>query len=617
MATSDAMVSLFKEQLEHECPDLATKHGLTSRTESLAWWYFSRLHGLKDAEIKELICDGGGDLAVDAIWIDQNQIVRFYQFKNPFDPAKNVEGGEVDKVLAGLKLILHRKHEQVANGKVRELVTRIYNIVPTGYRLFFVSSGQGISAESKLKLDAFTEELQAPSESFFTWEARTLRKLQDQFYQKTLPAVEDPIVLSQPKTPYSVRSAAADCYFTHTNGRILAELYGKYGESLLQRNIRVDQHDTPTNRSIEATCSGSDSANFLHYNNGVTFICDAATYDQFQNNLTLQRAQVVNGGQTVRALARALRKGKLKDPVLVPVRVITSNGDREFGNNVAVNQNNQNQMRTGFLRSNDPQVVQLSHALASLGWYLEKREGEIGAASPEELAAIQHKIGRPIQGRVIKLKEGTQSYVATFFAQPELAKKDPKKMFGAGADGGYFERIFSAELTAEKFAIAHETKQAVDSFVKFLLGCKKRKDKSNDLSEYRDVFGDSITEKFGDQIDQVIRQSAIFLCGSVFKDYVEGQPRTEAGAQGAVAGKRRVTIEQPVPTDLPAFLLSQAGKALMAEHLGHLLEYAHQHPKKFNKSWPNLLKSSAFFNEVVAHILGIRKGQQSKASPRS
>jgi hypothetical protein len=57
---------------------------------------------------------------------------------------------------------------------------------------------------------------------------------------------------------------------------------------LLQRNIRVDQRDTATNRSIEGTCAGGDSANFLHFNNGVTFICDKADWDPFQKTLTLE-----------------------------------------------------------------------------------------------------------------------------------------------------------------------------------------------------------------------------------------------------------------------------------------------------------------------------------------
>ena len=156
---------------------------------------------------------------------------------------------------------------------------------------------------------------------------------------------------------------------------------------------------------------------------------------------------MVNGGQTIRALYRARRKGSLKADVLVPARAITSSGDKDFANNVAVNQNNQNPVGTGFLRSNDQRVVQLDHALASRGGYLERREGELKSATVEEKAAIQRRIGHSLENRIIRLKDGAQAYTATFFQQPEIAKKNPKRIFLSIEDGGNYERIFSADMT--------------------------------------------------------------------------------------------------------------------------------------------------------------------------
>ena len=42
---------------------------------------------MSDIEAKEQICDGGGDLGIDAIEIDDEQVV-FYQFKNPLRQKK-------------------------------------------------------------------------------------------------------------------------------------------------------------------------------------------------------------------------------------------------------------------------------------------------------------------------------------------------------------------------------------------------------------------------------------------------------------------------------------------------------------------------------------------------
>ncbi len=128
-----------------------------------------------------------------------------------------------------------------------------------------------------------------------------------------------------------------------------------------------------------------------------------------------------------------------KPNVLVPVRVLTSQGDKEFGSNVAVNLNNQNRIEPSFLRSNDPRVIQLANSLASLGWYLERRENEVALFTTEEKNIAEVKIGRVLESHVIKLKDGTQAYVSTYLKLPEMAKKNPKIMFLGSQNSGSLE----------------------------------------------------------------------------------------------------------------------------------------------------------------------------------
>jgi hypothetical protein len=320
MTLNSPLLPLFKEQLESEFSEISDKHPGSNRTVLLSYWYFTRLLDLSESDVDEIICDGGGDLGLDAIWIDDDQLVHFYQFKNPLEPAKGIPAGEVDKVLSGLRLILYRQHEKVANLELKERIQEIYQQVPTGYRLHLVSSGEGIQQESRLKLDALADELSGPTEGMFEWDVQPIGVLQEKFYQQSLPAVKQPIKFKGLTAPYMVQSGTAECYLFHTTGETLAELYGQHKEGLLQRNIRVDQRETSTNRSIGATCSGADSPNFLHFNNGVTFLCEKAAFDPFQKTLTLEKAQVVNGGQTIRALFKAMEKGSLKKDVLVPTR---------------------------------------------------------------------------------------------------------------------------------------------------------------------------------------------------------------------------------------------------------------------------------------------------------
>ena len=328
-----ALVSLFKTQLENESSAIATARNLTKRGDYLIWWYFSKIVGLTPEDIESVICDGFNDLGIDAIWIEDASVVHFYNFKNPMDLVDSFPSGEVDKMLAGLNLILSQRVEE------------ILQIVPTAYRIHLVTSGTGMSNDSKAKLAGFIEAMKAPSSEWFTWTLEDLRWLQDTFYQKTLPTIEDAFELLLDQSPYLVRSANHDCYMFHLAAERLAELYGKFGEQLLQQNIRVYQGDKVTNAVIRKTAVGAEAEQFFHYHNGITFLSETAGWDGFVRKFTLKRFQVVNGGQTMRVLHQAWAEKELRSGVSVPVRVITSQGDKEFANNVTVNLNDRGPAR--------------------------------------------------------------------------------------------------------------------------------------------------------------------------------------------------------------------------------------------------------------------------------
>ena len=156
MATKNPLLSLFKEQLESECADLGIEYELPQRGDLLIYWYFMRLHDLTDSEVAEIACDGGGDLGIDAIWIDDDTFVHFYSFKNPRESSSVFPGGEVDKTISGLRLILNRDHAQIANPELKARLQDVYQQLPSGYRIHFVTSGAGLPHEAVVKLGFVT-----------------------------------------------------------------------------------------------------------------------------------------------------------------------------------------------------------------------------------------------------------------------------------------------------------------------------------------------------------------------------------------------------------------------------------------------------------------------------
>ncbi len=260
-----------------------------------------------------------------------------------------------------------------------------------------------------------------------------------------------------------------ETYIFDLSGEYIAQLYDEHGEGILQQNVRMFEGDKGTNLSIAETASSETEAkDFFHYNNGVSIICDSATFQPFTNQLSLERPQVVNGGQTMRILHACYKGGSLKPDVHAAVRVMTTGRNKDFASNVAVNLNNQTRVDNTFLRSNDPWIVQLLHSLAALGFFLERRAGEITAMLPVEVVKLEKRFGAPLLSKVIPLKDGMQAYVATYFGDPQLAKKDPAKIFTD--ESGSFSKVLQSDLTAEKFrdayALSRLVAEEVDRFKK-------------------------------------------------------------------------------------------------------------------------------------------------------
>jgi hypothetical protein len=138
-------------------------------------------------------------------------------------------------------------------------------------------------------MDTFVASNQTSSSEMFRWQLEDITYLQATFYQKNLPAIEDPIEFVVKTPPHLLESGKATCYFFSASGKYLAELYAKHREPLLQRNIRSDQGPTVTNRAIFSSCTGGGSADFIHFNNGVSFLADNVTWDPIRQRVTLTK----------------------------------------------------------------------------------------------------------------------------------------------------------------------------------------------------------------------------------------------------------------------------------------------------------------------------------------
>jgi len=578
MSEAPEILKLFKEQLTNEIKSIVAQQGFGTEGYGFAYWFFKHVKSMTDIESAEQICDGGSDLGIDAIEIHDEEVV-FYQFKNPSALDKVVGAGEIDKLISGLELILRRAHEDIANPELVSRLEDIYSFTPSGYRISVVSSGLGaLPNEAAVKLDSFCGKHSGAAKNLFSWDYFNLDDIHNSFYSTNVPTLDATLSVPVPNPPYMTRIGEHETYIFGLDGTFLAELYDTHGESILQQNVRMFEGDRGTNIAIAETASSPDHAkDFFHYNNGISIICDSATHKPFNAELSLERPQIVNGGQTIRILHKCMRNGSLQAEVHAAVRVITTSKNKEFASNVAVNLNNQTRVDNTFLRSNDPRIVQLFHGLSALGFYLERRAGEIEAMLPDEIAELEARYGSPISHNVIPLKDGMQAYVATFYGDPQLAKKDPAKIFTD--DGGSFSKVLQSGLTAEQLQIAYNLSRLVanqvDAFKK--LKRKHYADNSERKAAYAANFGVATTAQFAD-LDVAIPQITVFGLSLLYEKYVQTRGCNPAKVLSVVKSR----------------------PDLIWESFSELI--ATKHELALDKSWPTLLKSGSFFRDAVAHL---------------
>jgi len=572
------ILSLFKEQLGNQISAIVKEQDFDNDGYGFAYWYFQNIGDMTDIKAKEQICDGGGDLGIDAIEIDDEQVT-FYQFKNPKSLDKGIATGDIDKMISGLELILRRKHEAIANPELLARLEEIYAFTPTGYRIVVATSGLGdLHPEARAKLDNFCEKNSGAAKDLFRWEFRNLSDIHNRFYSANLPTLDATLEIQLARAPYMTKIGEHETYIFDMSGKYLAKLYDEHGEGILQQNVRMFEGDKGTNLAIAETASSdADAKDFFHFNNGISIICDSAAFHPFNTRLSLVRPQVVNGGQTMRILHRCYKKNSLKEEVHAAVRVITTGQDKEFASNVAVNLNNQTRVDNTFLRSNDPRIVQLSHSLSTLGFYLERRAGELAAMLPEESKKLEERFGSPLSDHAIPLKDGMQAYVATYYGDPQLAKKDPSRMFTD--DGGSFSKILQSTLSAEKFLNAYTISRLVSAQVDRFKKLKRKwyTDEVERKKAYVHKLGSAVAPVF-EELDAAIPQITVFGLSMLFE-------------------KHLVILKEK-----PEEFIARVGNDPSIIWTGFIELIASRKALNNSTSWPTLLKSGSFYRDAIEHL---------------
>lgn len=185
-----------------------------------------------------------------------------------------------------------------------------------------------------------------------------------------------------PCLPIPCHDADYKPYLGIVPGEMLARIYDRYGPRLLERNVRAFlEAKGKVNRGIRKTIL-EEPERFLAYNNGIAATADEVDIVSLADGgsaiVRINNLQIVNGGQTIASLHRALRKDKAdlsKVYVQMKLSVVSATLIDEVVPRISLFANTQNKVSLTDFSSNDPFHVKLEE-LSRTVWAPAKDGGQ-------------------------------------------------------------------------------------------------------------------------------------------------------------------------------------------------------------------------------------------------
>jgi len=392
-----------------------------------------------DMDISEAlpyITDGGGDGGFDAAYIEEandGQVnVILFQSKYTRNTEKNTNfpSNAIEKAVNTVKTVFDPYMDVQLNDESRRIVDEIRSLILDGYipyvTFVMVNNGDTWDGMGQKYIDnAFSGNDQV----VFTHYG----------YENILGYIKrkEPV-----NTEIKMAGMAIQENFNYKRvilGKVnvteIVSLMERYGDRLLERNIRKYLGKNEINDNISATLRGEKRSNFFFYNNGITMICDQFKYNALQEknwNVSIQDLQIINGGQTCRAIFQTVAENRdldIKD-VYVLVRLYEVSDDEDIINEITYATNHQNLVDLRDLKSNDNLQILLEESAKDLGYVYKRKRDSFSASGsiPSTVAA--------------------EAVLAIWRKAPHLARYKKNELFGA-----FYHQIFDG-LNASQMIIA-------------------------------------------------------------------------------------------------------------------------------------------------------------------
>lgn len=233
-----------------------------------------------------------------------------------------------------------------------------------------------------------------------------------------------------------------DAYLCAIPGRLLSDLYGKFGSRLMESNVRSFlKLQTKTNKAIRETIL-KEPEMFFAYNNGITTTATDIRIDETPSGKVIRgftALQIVNGGQTTASIytvGKSRDKPDL-DPIFVPMKITVISRERaeEVVPQISRSANTQNKVSEADFFSNSKfhkKMEALSRSEMApqrpgipytTRWYYERTRGQYQQDLNSKVGAALSKFKMEYPKSQVFTKTDLSKYRNSYDMKPHVVSK--------------------------------------------------------------------------------------------------------------------------------------------------------------------------------------------------
>lgn len=228
-------------------------------------------------------------------------------------------------------------------------------------------------------------------------------------------------------------------------GQLVADLYDKYGERLLEQNVRTFlQFRGNVNKGIRNTIQ-NEPGMFFAYNNGLTATAENVETDERQEKIkSITNLQIVNGGQTTASIFTAMKKHKAdlsQVHVQVKLTIVEPEQVEQFVPKISEYANTQNKVNAADFFSNHPfhlRIEEISRrlwapspegGLRETHWFYERARGQYSNAQANLSPAKQKEFLTKNPRNQMFTKTDLAKFENSFNLRPHIVSFGAQKNF--------------------------------------------------------------------------------------------------------------------------------------------------------------------------------------------